>query len=1051
LLTLARCQRLGLVSLVMAVVACGSSRGSGPASDGGGGATAAGGTTGGGETGRGGGGGTTNGGGTTSQTATGGVGGVAGAGGTAGSPSGGAGGGGAGGGAGGTGGVGAAGGTGGGAGGAGGSTGGGGAGGAGGVGAAGAGGTTSTTRTGGNGGRGGSGGTATGGAGGGNTGAPPTLSVNGGTLKIEFCAPSVVRVAFAKDTSFFSRTSLTTAAKKCETTSWQSTSGDDQVTYATSRLSVRVENTGRVTFLDPDGQTILAERPNGGRTMTTTTVLGETTSNVRQEWEPNTDESLYGLGQHQQGLLNIKDYDLELRQYNTEIFIPFLASSRGYGILWDNTSFSRFGDLTDAVALPGTSGLYATGGDPGDLVTGSGSLTWSGTVKPTTTGDYLFRTYSSGTISLQVGGQTVIDHWRQGWLPSEDIARVRLTAGQSVTVKLQWSADGGVNIAKLLWKPPVANRTTSLWSKAGDGVDYTFVYGPELDTVVAGYRRLTGEAPMMPRWAYGFWQCRERYKTAQESLDVLSGYRTRKAPIDNIVQDWQYWKEAEWGSHAFDASRFPDPNGWIKTIHDTHHAQLMISVWPKFYTGIANYTALNNAGYLYQLNITEGLKDFVGYNFTYYDAFKAEARQLYWSQINQALFARGVDAWWMDASEPDIVEGPFKSVAAQVSAFETHMNPTALGAGARMLNAYSLVNSQAIFEGQRAAAPNQRVFILTRNGFAGQQRYAAASWSGDITSTWTAMRKQVPAGLSFSVSGMPYWTLDSGGFEAPPRFTASNPAAADVTEWRELNTRWFEYATFLPIMRVHGRALPREIWQFGGDTSTAYAAMLKFDRLRYQLLPYVYSLAGEVTRRAGTMLRPLVMDFRTEAAARDIVDEFMFGPAFLVSPVTAYNARTRSVYLPSTTGGWYDFWSGKAAAGAQTMQADAPFDAIPVFVRAGSIVPLGPELQYAAEKAADPIVLYVYAGADGTFTLYEDQGLTYDYQQGALAEIPLRWNDGTRTLSIGARQGSFTGMLSSRTFQIVLVSPTKAVGFSSAPTADRSVSYTGAALEIALD
>jgi alpha-D-xyloside xylohydrolase len=873
----------------------------------------------------------------------------------------------------------------------------------------------------------------------------------GGPPKIEFCAPNVVRVAFAPDPSFFSRASLTTAARRCEATPVQVAPGDGQVTYSTARLSVRVEDTGRVTFLDPEGQVILAERPDGGRTMITATVQGEPTFHVRQEWEPNLDESLYGLGQHQQGLLNIKDYDLDLRQYNTEIFIPFLVSSRGYGILWDNTSFTRFGDPGAAVPLPGVTGLYATSGQPGDVAPGNGKVTWSGTVTPDATGDHLFRTYSAGAIHLEVDGQTVIDHWRQSWLPGEDLARIPLVAGQTVSVRLQWEADNKVNIVRLLWKPPVADRTTSLWSKVGDGIDYTFVYGPELDTVVAGYRALTGEAPMMPRWAYGFWQCRERYRSAQESLDVLAGYRSRQAPIDNIVQDWQYWKPAEWGSHAFDPARFPDPDGWIKAIHDTHHAQLMISVWPKFYTGIANFTALNNAGDLYQPNLAEKKKDFVGYPFTFYDAFNAEARALFWSQVKQALFAKGVDAWWMDASEPDIVEGPFASVGAQVSTFETHMSPTALGTGSRMLNAYSLVNSQALFEGQTAAAPNQRVFILTRNGFAGQQRYAAASWSGDVTSTWTAMRKQIPAGLSFSISGMPYWTLDSGGFAVPARFSASTPAPADLTEWRELATRWFEYATFLPIMRAHGQAPPREIWQFGGDTSPAYAAMLKFDRLRYRLLPYIYSLAGAVTLRASTILRPLAMDFRTDPVARDIGDQFMFGPAFLVSPVSSYGARTRTVYLPGTLGGWYDFWTGAAVAGGQTIEAPAPFDSIPLFLRAGSIVPVGPELQYAAEKPADPLTLYIYSGADGAFTLYEDQGLSNDYLQGAFTEIPLHWTESTRTLSIGARQGAFAGMLEARTFQLVMVSASKPNGFTFTPTADVSVAYTGAPLEIVLD
>jgi alpha-D-xyloside xylohydrolase len=870
-------------------------------------------------------------------------------------------------------------------------------------------------------------------------------------LKIEVCTENVIRVAYATTASFFTRSSLATAPKQCVSTPFQVSNAAGQMTVTTAKLQVRVDTTtGAVTFLDPSGQTILAEKAGGGRTLTAATVGGEQTTGVRQEWQPQSDESLYGLGQHQHGLLDIKDTDLELRQYNTEVFIPYLVSSRGYGILWDNTSYSRFGDLGNAVPLPGTSGLYASGGDPGDVNPGSGSVSWSGMVTPPSTGDYTFRTYSSGQVQLSVNNQVVIDHWRQGWLPNEDVAHVSLTAGQAVPVKLTWQSDIAVNIIRLLWKPPVANRTTSLWSQVADGVDYYFVYGPVLDAVVAGYRRLTGAAPMMPLWSYGFWQCREHYQSAQEITDVLSGYRSRNAPIDNIVQDWQYWTAPNWGSHQFDPARYPDPTGMVKTIHDTYHARFMISVWPKFYTGIANFNALNaQSGYLYQLNLTEMKKDFVGYVFTFYDAFNAGARQLYWSQINSALFARGVDAWWLDASEPDIVEGPFTSIASQISTFQTHMNPTALGTGARMLNAYSLVNSQAVYEGQRAAAPNQRVFILTRNGFAGQQRFSAATWSGDISSTWTALRKQIPAGLSFSLSGMPYWTLDSGGFAVPARFAATSPTAADLAEWRELNTRWFEYATFLPILRVHGQAPVREMWQFGGDTSTYYQAMLKFDRLRYRLLPYIYSLAGAVTQQAGTILRPLVMDFPSDATARRITDQYLFGSALLVSPVTSYSARSRTVYLPGGAT-WYDFWTGARASSTGNVSAAAALDAIPVYARGGSIIPVGPDLQYTSEKPADPITLYVYGGADGSFTLYEDQGTTNDYEKGAFATIPLRWTDATRTLTIGARSGTFTGMLTSRTFQIVLVTSGKAVGFSFSPIADKTVTYTGAAMDVAL-
>jgi alpha-D-xyloside xylohydrolase len=877
----------------------------------------------------------------------------------------------------------------------------------------------------------------------------PIVTVPGGLVRIEVCAEDVLRVTFAKDPAVFRAPTLITAPKRCPGAPFQTATAPRQTTITTSKLIVQVDTTtGAVTFLDATGQTVLAEQP-GGRTVSPADVQGEKTNNVRQQWIESADESLYGLGQHQQGLIDIKGTDLDLRQYNTEVFVPFLVSSKGYGILWDNTSYTRFGDLGDPVPLPGTTGLYARDGAPGDVETGSGIVNFTGNVTPAVSGDYTFRTYSTGSIKLTVNQRLVIDHWRQDWLPNEDIAHVQLTAGQPAAVNLSWKKEGDNKSLRLLWKPPAPNPTTSLWSQVGDAVDYWFVYGPELDHVIAGYRRLTGEAPMMPRWAFGFWQCKERYRTAQEVLDVLKGYRDRGAPIDNIVQDWRYWPDGQWGSHAFDPARYPDPAGWLKSIHDTFHAQLMISVWPRFYPETANYSELYAKGLLYPPNITEGRKDFLDHPFAVYDAFNAGARRVYWAQINKALFSQKVDAWWLDASEPEIVQGPFESAAAQISSFETHMNPTAMGSGSRMLNAFSLVNSQAVYEGQRTAAPNQRVFILTRSGFAGQQRYAAATWSGDITSTWTAMKKQIPAGLGFSISGVPYWTFDSGGFVVPSRFSSKSPSEADLAEWNELNTRWFQYATFLPILRVHGQAPAREMWQFGGERSSAYVAMFEFDRLRYRLLPYVYSLAGMVTRQAGTILRPLVMDFRTDKAAREIGDEFMFGPAFLVSPVTTYLARTRPVYLPPAAG-WYDFWTGVQSSGARTVTADAPFHVIPVHVRAGSIVPIGPELQYTAEKPADPITLYVYAGADGTFTLYEDQGTTYDYETGAFATIPLSWKDATKTLTIGARTGSFAGMLAQRTFQVVLVSPTKAVGFSFSPTADKSVAYSGTAVDVAL-
>jgi alpha-D-xyloside xylohydrolase len=405
----------------------------------------------------------------------------------------------------------------------------------------------------------------------------------------------------------------------------------------------------------------------------------------------------------------------------------------------------------------------------------------------------------------------------------------------------------------------------------------------------------------------------------------------------------------------------------------------------------------------------------------------------------------------MDASEPEIVHSPM------LEDLRRHMNPTALGTGSSVLNAYPLMNDEAVYAGQRAAAPDQRVFILTRSAFAGAQRYAAATWSGDISSTWTALRKQIPAGLSFCLSGIPYWTMDTGGFAVPARWArrSGNPAdadpslmsAAEVAEWCELNTRWFEYGTFVPLLRVHGQFPFREMWQFGGDLSPAYQAQLKFDRLRYRLLPYLYSLAGAVTQEGGTIMRALVMDFRADAKARGIGDEYMLGPALLVSPVTVYEARSRPVYVPAAAG-WYDFWTGAPEAGGRTIEAPAPYDAIPVYVRAGAIIPFGPELQYTGEKPADPLTLYVYAGADGTFTLYEDDGLTYGYEQGAFACIPLRWDDAARTLRIGARTGTFPGMLAERTLQVILVSKQKPVGFSLAPQPDQTVRYRGDPIDL---
>ncbi len=668
------------------------------------------------------------------------------------------------------------------------------------------------------------------------------LARDGAFLKIEVRADNIIRVAFAKDRAFFARPSLAVEPPNGPAAPWELATTPEEAIVSTAKLSARVNrSTGAVAFFDPAGRPVLAERA-GGRALAPAEVQGAQTSHACQQWEPSADESLYGLGENQLGLVDIKGYDLDFWQHNGTVAIPFLVSSRGFGILWDNPSFTRFGDLRPFESIPAAR-LFDADGRPGGLTGtyyadgrfekqvarqtdaridikstglmpsnaaiqrslpafGDISVRWEGSVEAETTGDYQFQPYSNCNLKIWVDDHLVVDHWRQAWLPWYDLARVRLEAGRRHSLRIHWVKDDNPPFLKLRWKTPAPGSATLLWSEVADGVDYYFVYGPEVDQVIAGYRSLTGPAPMMPQWVFGLWQSRQRYKTGQESLDVVKGFRSRGIPFDNIVQDWFYWKKDAWGSHEFDPARFPDPSGWIKALHD-EHARLMISVWPKFYPGTENFEALHQRGFLYERNLKENVHDWVGFVSTFYDAFNPEARKLFWAQVDRELFRKHVDAWWLDASEPDLTPRP------TVDAQRDYMNPTALGPGSRVLNAFPLVNSEAVYEGQRAAAPDQRVFILTRSGFAGQQRYAAAVWSGDSSSTWTALRKQVQAGLSFCLSGMPYWTMDVGGFAVPRRFSALRgvdrdgepffgaPAPADVRGLARV-----EHA-LVPVRSVH--------------------------------------------------------------------------------------------------------------------------------------------------------------------------------------------------------------------------------------------------------
>ena len=898
------------------------------------------------------------------------------------------------------------------------------------------------------------------------------LQTSSGTLRVRVVGSALVRVSFAKNLSSLPKSSPAIVPFEGNRTPWRLNETANLAILETSKLRVEIDkHTARVRFLDKSGREVLAERQDG-RTIEAAMVDGHAEQHVAQMWTANPDESLFGLGQQQLGTVDIKGYDLDLWQRNTNVVVPLLVSSRGYGIFWDNLSFTRFGDLRPFVPVPasallnreGTRGglsLHAIGStvplSPASIpvidVPPGGrqalrSLRWEGSIEAPSTGIYQFRTYSNGGIKVWLDGKLVINHWRQNWLTEYDQVRLPMEAGKRYTVAVETDAEQQSTM-HFEWKTPAASNDTSLWSEAGSGVDYYFLYGPRIDDVIAGFRTLTGKATMLPNWVFGLWQSRQRYETAQQSLDVVSEFRRRRIPFDAIVQDWQYWRPDSWGSHAFDPTRFPDPDGWIRQIHDLH-AHLMISVWGKFNPETANGREMQEKGFLYKPNLDEHLLDWIGYPYSFYDAFNPEARKLFWSQIDKGLFSKGVDAWWMDASEPDLLPSP-PTIAAQRS----HLSPTAMGTGAEVLNGYALMNSDGVYSGQRAsdsaahpAAENQRVFILTRSGYAGEQRYSTVTWSGDITSTWTALTKQIPAALGMSISGLPYWTMDTGGYTMQRRFATEPMKPEDAEEWRELNVRWFELSTFTPLLRVHGELRSREMWTLGDESSPAYQAELKFDQLRYRMLPYIYSLAGAVTQHDATLMRPLVMDFAGDAKARELTGEYLFGPALLVAPITTYKARERQVYLPPAAQ-WYDFWTGKSVASGETTAA-APYDVIPLFVRAGSILPIGPDLQYVSEKTADPLTLYIYSGADADFTLYRDDGLTFGYEKGAFAEIPLHWNDRDRVLTVGDRKGGYPDMPAEDHLRIVLVAPGHPSPVSSSPAPSASAVYAGKQMTIAV-
>jgi len=889
----------------------------------------------------------------------------------------------------------------------------------------------------------------------------------------------IIRVSSVPFGEFPETTSLMAVERPDANMEFTIEKGAGHVTLSTSLLSAEVSLlTGAVSFTDNDGTLFLTEKEDGGRSFMPVMAMGEKGYTIRQQFESYPDEAIYGLGANQTSFMNLKGKDADLFQYNTLAVVPFIISNRNYGILWDNNSRTKYGDIRDWNELSSLklfdsqgaeNGLTATYADrktgkqvfttrnereisyqfipdlagfPEGFNPGEGKVTWEGAFETDTTGVFKFMFNSAGYARLWIDGRLLFDRWRQCWNASASYFTLNLEQGRRYPLKIEWIPDGGESYIALRYLTPLDDdeqQRISFWSEVADQIDYYFISGENMDEVISGYRTVTGKAPVMPEWAMGFWQSRQRYTNQEELLDVVREYRKRNIPFDNIVLDWQYWPADKWGDHQFDVTRFPDPDGMIRTLHDDLNARIMISVWPKYYVGTENYEAMKSKGYLYMRNVEMERRDWIGYLSTFYDAFNADARTAFWNQINIALYSRGIDAWWLDATEPDITSNlPMEERKAM-------MNPTALGSADRYFNAYSLVQAQGVYEGQRATDPENRVFILTRSAFAGLQRYSAANWSGDIAARWHDMAAQIPCGLNMSMSGIPWWTMDIGGFSVESRY--HNPSPADLDEWRELMTRWHQYGAFVPLFRSHGEFPFREIYNTAPDNHIAYKTMVEYNRLRYRLMPYIYSLAGQAWLNDYTIMRGLTMDFSLDTEVFDIADQYMFGPSLMVNPVTEYKARSRNVYLPSAYG-WYDVRTGRHYAGGTVIEADAPYEWMPLFAREGSLIPTGPDIQYTGEKEADPLTLWVYAGADGAFELYEDEGDNYNYEDGAYTLIPLTWNEAERTLTIGKREGEYRGMLHERTINVIMVSENRAVKLDFGRPPDKSVKYSGEEIKV---
>ena len=838
------------------------------------------------------------------------------------------------------------------------------------------------------------------------------VKTNDGTLGIYPLADNAVRIRYQKDTLKSLPELIFT--NENEIPVFEVSENTSEIKLACKSMKVIVDkSTGNISYSDKSGKIFLSEKA-GSRELKPDSIMGERSYLAEQSFDSPSDEYLFGLGQFQDGHFNLKGVSRRLTQVNSQISLPFIYSSKGYGLLWHQYGMTDYNPADHEIKL--IKQEQSAGKDQEAEVT-----TTSGTRKISQShslylGNFTVPQDGEYSIFLDLGGMgnrqlVVIDgkpclDQSNLWLPPTAGAIVSLKEGEH---KVQ--VVGKSDIAPALsWK--LTDNTITFRSPAAKMLDYVVFYGPSADTVIATYRNLSGNVPLLPEWAYGFWQCRERYASGKQLVEAVKEFRKRELPMDVIVQDWQYWGNNGWGVPEFDETHYPNPSGFIKELHDLH-AHFNISIW-------SNPEKNSETGREYVAK-----NQFIP-DSKWLDYFNPETRKDYWNTLKENLFDHGVDSWWMDATEPenDDLKG----------------RQTYAGAGDFYRLTYPLFVSRAVYEGQRETTSDKRVCILTRSAFLGQQRYAVINWSGDIGGNWDSFRRQIVAGLNYTITGFPYWTTDIGGFFRP------GPSQYTDENYHELLIRWFQWGAFNPIFRIHGYMTETEPWKFGKTVEDNMREMLD---LRYRLMPYIYSDAWQITHSGSTMMRPLVMDFRNDTEAVDKPYEYMFGKAFLVAPVTEAGVNQWNVYLPKTTE-WYDFWTGKKYKGGQTISTEAALDKIPLFVRAGSIVPVGPKVQYAAEKKWDNLEIRVYPGADGNFTLYEDEKDNYDYEKGRYSTITFIWDDLKQQITISDRKGSFPGMLSERKFNIIKVSKSNGSGMEQTGAYDKILTYQGKKISVKL-